>query len=211
MKIDFREIQVKDIEGNNSTVDIAKMLGNTIYQKTADLGELELAQQIYKNGEVELLPEQSVRIKEYVKSNFVADELLDLRLLILGALGGIEAIRLSVTFLAYRKTNARKEKATADSMELQNLLSIIENLNKQIERYDERLKQRDEKVDTIYREWRTAQAEAHNWMRKYYELELALKDAEHNRCDRPDSECSRRTPPRRPITINNQNKEESNE
>ena len=24
MKIDFREIQVKDIEGNNSTVDIAK-------------------------------------------------------------------------------------------------------------------------------------------------------------------------------------------
>ena len=46
-------------------------------------------------------------------------------------------------------------------------------------------------------------------MRKYYELELALKDAEHNRCDRPDSECSRRTPPRRPITINNQNKEDN--
>ena len=54
MKIDFRKIQVKDIEGNNSTVDIAKMLGNAIYQKTADLGELELAQQIYKNGEVEV-------------------------------------------------------------------------------------------------------------------------------------------------------------
>ena len=96
-------------------------------------------------------------------------------------------------------------------MELQNLLSIIDNLNKQIERYDERLKQRDEKVDTIYREWRTAQAECQDWMRKYYELELALKDAEHNRCDRPDSECSRRTPPRRPITIKNQNKKESNE
>ena len=57
MKIDFREIQVKDIEGNNSTVDIAKMLGNAIYQKTADLGELELAQNIYKNGEVEVSPE----------------------------------------------------------------------------------------------------------------------------------------------------------
>ena len=59
MKIDFREIQVKDIEGNNSTVDIAKMLGNAIYQKTADLGELELAQNIYKNGEVEVSPEQA--------------------------------------------------------------------------------------------------------------------------------------------------------
>lgn len=72
MKIDFRKIQVKDIEGNNSTVDIAKMLGNTIYQKTADLGELELAQQIYKNGEVELSTDQAERIKEYVKTNFVA-------------------------------------------------------------------------------------------------------------------------------------------
>jgi len=72
MKIDFRNIQVKDIEGNNSTVDIAKMLGNAIYQKTADLGELELAQQIYKNGEVELSMEQAERIKEYVKTNFVA-------------------------------------------------------------------------------------------------------------------------------------------
>lgn len=72
MKIDFRKIQVKDIEGNDSTVDIAKVLGNTIYQKTADLGELELAQNIYKNGEVELSPEQAERIKEYVKTNFVA-------------------------------------------------------------------------------------------------------------------------------------------
>lgn len=72
MKIDFRTIQVKDIEGNNSTFDISKMLGNAIYQKTADLGELELAQQIYKNGLVELSPEEAERIKEYVKSNFVA-------------------------------------------------------------------------------------------------------------------------------------------
>ena len=72
MKIDFRKIEVKDIEGNNSTVDIAKMLGNAIYQKTADLGELELAQNIYKNGEVELSPEQADRIKEYVRTNFVA-------------------------------------------------------------------------------------------------------------------------------------------
>ena len=80
---------------------------------------------------------------------------MDEWLKIIGALGGLEAIRFTVTFLANRKTNARKEKATADSMELQNLLSIIDNLNKQIERYDERLKQRDEKVDTIYREWRT--------------------------------------------------------
>lgn len=72
MKIDFRKIKVKDIEGTVEPSDISKMLGNVIYQKTADLGELELAQNIYKNGEVELLPEQAERIKEYVKTNFVA-------------------------------------------------------------------------------------------------------------------------------------------
>ena len=68
MKIDFRKIEVTDIEGNKSTFDI----GNTIYQKTADLGELELAQRIYKNGEVELSTDEAERIKEYVRTNFVA-------------------------------------------------------------------------------------------------------------------------------------------
>ena len=36
---------------------------------------------------------------------------------------------------------------------------------------------------------------------KCHELELQLKDAEHNRCDRPDSECGRRIPPRRATLI----------
>jgi hypothetical protein len=72
MKIDFRKIQVKDIEGNIVPFDMPKMLGNAIYLKTADLGELELAQTIYKNGEVELSTEQAERIKEYVRTNFVA-------------------------------------------------------------------------------------------------------------------------------------------
>lgn len=72
MKINFKEIQVRDIEGNIVPFDISKVLGNAIYQKTADLGELELAQNIYKNGEVELSPEQAERIKEYVRTNFVA-------------------------------------------------------------------------------------------------------------------------------------------
>lgn len=33
MRIDFREIEVTDIEGNKSTVDISKALGNAMYQK----------------------------------------------------------------------------------------------------------------------------------------------------------------------------------
>lgn len=72
MRVDFRKLEVEDIEGNKSTVDISKMLGNAIYQKTADLGELELAQAIYKSGEVELSPEQAANIKGYVNTGFVA-------------------------------------------------------------------------------------------------------------------------------------------
>lgn len=72
MKVDFRKIQLKDIEGGVVPFDMSKVLGNTIYQRTRDLGELELAQDIYKNGEVELTPEQAERIKEYVKDNFAA-------------------------------------------------------------------------------------------------------------------------------------------
>lgn len=72
MKVDFRKMQLKDIEGGVVPFDMSKVLGNTIYQQTRDLGELELAQNIYKNGEVELTPEQAERIKEYVKDNFAA-------------------------------------------------------------------------------------------------------------------------------------------
>ena len=67
MRIDFREIEVTDIEGNKSTVDISKALGNAMYQKTA-----ELAQNIYKNGEVELSPEQVKSVKKYTSTCFVA-------------------------------------------------------------------------------------------------------------------------------------------
>lgn len=65
MKIDFRKIQVKDIEGNNSTVDVSKTFSNVIYQNTGDIGELELAREMYKNGIVELSPEQANSLKRY--------------------------------------------------------------------------------------------------------------------------------------------------
>ena len=42
MIIDFRKIEVTDLEGNKSTFDVRKELGNTIYNSTTDLGELEV-------------------------------------------------------------------------------------------------------------------------------------------------------------------------
>ena len=51
MKIDFRKIEVKDIEGNNTTA----------------LGELEFAQEVYKHGEVEVDSEKAEIIRKYME------------------------------------------------------------------------------------------------------------------------------------------------
>ncbi len=65
-KVDFRKIQVQDIEGKNVTVDISKELGNSIYKNTPDLGELDFAQSIYKDGEVEIDKTQAEIIRKYL-------------------------------------------------------------------------------------------------------------------------------------------------
>lgn len=72
MKVDFRKVELKDIEGNIENYDLSKELGNAIYKKTADLGELDLAQRIYKQGEVEIDDTEKEVIKRYVKENFLA-------------------------------------------------------------------------------------------------------------------------------------------
>ena len=66
---------------------------------------------------------------------------------------------------------------------------------------EERIAQRDAKIDALYVELRNEQSDKLAWIHKCHELELQLKDAEHNRCDRPDSECGRRIPPRRATLI----------
>ena len=68
-------------------------------------------------------------------------------LTILGALGGLEAIKWMVNFYVNRKTDARKEDASADSME-------DENERKQVDWLEDRIAQRDTKIDAIYVELR---------------------------------------------------------
>ena len=102
-------------------------------------------------------------------------ELNDL-LALIGALGGFKAIEWVVTFLVNRKTNARKEDASADSLE-------DENERKQVNWLEERLAQRDAKIDTIYVELRQSQQAHLEEVHKLHELELKLKESEARRCD----------------------------
>ena len=84
-------------------------------------------------------------------------------LAIIGAFGGLEAVRWGVTFWVNRKTNARKEDASADSME-------DENERKQVDWLEERIAQRDAKIDALYVELRNEQSDKLAWIHKCLSL-----------------------------------------
>lgn len=105
---------------------------------------------------------------------------------ILIALGGFELVRWSVTSFINRKTNSRKEKASADSLEK-------ENERKHIDWLETRLAQRDAKIDALYNEVRIIQSEKQNLIHEKHKTELDLKEATIRRCDVRG--CSNRKPP----------------
>lgn len=114
-------------------------------------------------------------------------------LALIAALGGWEAVRWGITFWTSRKTNARKEDASADAAEIQNLLNVISSLSGQLEKSDARMTSRDGKVDFLYSENNKLKAEKLELIKKNYELELRLKEAEIKKCDVRG--CSNRQPP----------------
>lgn len=107
-------------------------------------------------------------------------------LTILGALGGLEAIKWIVNFYVNRKTDARKEDAAADAVE-------NENERKQVAWLEARITQRDTKIDAIYVELRQEQAEKLQLIYDKHELELRLKESEIKKCDVRG--CGNRQPP----------------
>lgn len=72
MKINFKQLMMTDLEDNKLPLDCSKQVANFIYSETQNLEDLILAQDIYKNGEVELTDEQIERIKDILKKGFKA-------------------------------------------------------------------------------------------------------------------------------------------
>lgn len=55
MKLKLQEINVTKIDGSKQKLELDyKGLANYIFSKTQDIGELELARELYKKGEVEV-------------------------------------------------------------------------------------------------------------------------------------------------------------
>lgn len=128
-------------------------------------------------------------------------ELTDI-ITIIGTMGGIEGVKWALRAWVNRKTDARKEDAAADALE-------IDNEKTQVSWLEERITQRDLKIDALYVELRQEQSAKLDEIHKRHGIELALKDALHNICYLPDNECIKRIPPRR--RIETANKEEEKE
>ena len=93
------------------------------------------------------------------------------------AIGGLEAIKWLVRLVTYRKIDARKEEASVSYIE-------EENRRKKVDWLEERLEQRDGKIDGLYAELRKEQEDKMGWMIRCHEVELAQKES-----------CGKRIPP----------------
>lgn len=71
-KIDFRQVEVITLDGEKKVVDISKPLGNHIFNETGDLGEFELAKEIYDKGEVEIEEHHVEVLNGYIRRYFKA-------------------------------------------------------------------------------------------------------------------------------------------
>ena len=101
-------------------------------------------------------------------------------------MGGLEAVKWLVRYITCRKTDARKEEASVNSME-------EENRRKKVDWLEERLTQRDEKIDGLYIELRKEQEEKIDWIHKCHEVELIQKESEVKKCEIRG--CVKRMPP----------------
>lgn len=72
MKIDFRKIELKKIDGTTGKADIAKDLANVLYYQTNSIAAVSMALDIYKTGQADLDKETAIAVKEVLKKNFTA-------------------------------------------------------------------------------------------------------------------------------------------
>jgi len=67
-KINFKEIAVKDINGNEQKVDVSQLLGNQLYMEGQNIEECELGKKIYfAEGEVELSEAEANIVKAFTR------------------------------------------------------------------------------------------------------------------------------------------------
>ena len=116
------------------------------------------------------------------------------------ALGGFEFIK----YLVNIKSNRRMTEANADIKEIEKderelgvMKQLVESLQQRIEQQDAKIKELNTRMDRLYDQLHEQEKENNELVRENNELRLALKEAEHNVCLRPDDECFKGRMPQR--------------
>ena len=123
----------------------------------------------------------------------VLSEIVKVVVLAVSSLGGIGLIK----FLFFMKPERRMKNIEADEKELNVMKSLVGSLQKRIEQQDEKIKELNDRLDKLYAEKHEQERENNALIRENNELKLALKEAEHNICVRPDDECFKGRLPKR--------------
>lgn len=123
----------------------------------------------------------------------VLSEIVKVVVLAVSSLGGIGLIK----FLFFMKPERRMKNIEADEKELNVMKSLVGSLQKRIEQQDEKIKELNDRLDKLYAEKHEQERENNALIRENNELKLALKEAEHNICARPDDECFKGRLPKR--------------
>lgn len=103
----------------------------------------------------------------------------------ISVLGGWKLIE----YFLNRKEIRRKALADAIAVETDSLLKRYSAMESEVEKLKA-------KVDDLYKMVHKLENEKLELLKHNMELELALKEAKHNECRRPDDECLKRLPPR---------------
>lgn len=106
-------------------------------------------------------------------------------LALLGTMGGWKLIE----WFLNRKAMKRKAIADAVAVETDSLIKRYTAMESEMEKLKA-------KVDELYKMVHQLENEKLDLIKQNMELELALKEAKHNECRRPDDECLKRLPPR---------------
>lgn len=123
----------------------------------------------------------------------ILSEIVKVVVLAVSSLGGIGLIK----FLFFMKPERRLKNIEADEKELNVMKSLVGSLQKRIEQQDEKIKELNDRLDKLYAEKHEQERENNALIRENNELKLALKEAEHNICVRPDDECFKGRLPKR--------------
>lgn len=123
----------------------------------------------------------------------ILSEIVKVVVLAVSSLGGIGLIK----FLFFMKPERRMKNIEADEKEFNVMKSLVGSLQKRIEQQDEKIKELNDRLDKLYAEKHEQERENNALIRENNELKLALKEAEHNICVRPDDECFKGRLPKR--------------